>query len=73
LLIAIGTALLNLALPSLEHPIPDILYRSFLITLVFGSLIVFTRSSKEVDTVFFLGISKLKQLGRKALKKGRSL
>jgi O-antigen/teichoic acid export membrane protein len=60
LLIAIGTALLNLALPSLEHPVPDIIYRSFILTLVFGGVIVLTRSSKEVNSVFFTVVNKLK-------------
>ena len=60
MVIAISTGLLNLALPSLEHPISDITYRSFLITLVFGGLIVLTRSSKEVNSVFFSVINKLK-------------
>jgi O-antigen/teichoic acid export membrane protein len=61
LVIGVSTAFLNLVLPSLEHPVLDILYRSFLITLVFGGLIVITQSSKEVNSIFFSSINKLKR------------
>lgn len=51
LLIAGLTSALAYYLPVLEHPIIDLLYRSTLITVVFSSLILFTRSSEEINTI----------------------
>lgn len=60
LLIAVVTALINMALPPLEQMLFDIVYRSTLITVVFGSLVVTSRSSKEVNTILTTLISKVK-------------
>jgi membrane protein CcdC involved in cytochrome C biogenesis len=51
LLIAGLTTALAYYLPVLEHPIVDLLYRSTLITLVFSSLILLTRSSEEINSI----------------------
>jgi O-antigen/teichoic acid export membrane protein len=51
LLIAGLTTGLAYYLPIIEHPIVDLLYRSTLITLVFSSLILLTRSSDEINTI----------------------
>lgn len=60
LLIAVVTALMNMALPPLEQTLFDIVYRSTLITVVFGSLVVTSRSSKEVNTILTTLVSKVK-------------
>jgi O-antigen/teichoic acid export membrane protein len=61
LAIAAGTALLNQVLPSLELPLFDILYRSFIITLFFSTLILASKSSEEVNSVFITVLNKLKK------------
>ncbi|HEX7014866.1 MAG TPA: polysaccharide biosynthesis C-terminal domain-containing protein [Cyclobacteriaceae bacterium] len=50
-LIATGVALLNTWLPSAPNVITDMIYRSAAITLVYGGLILATRSSAEVEKV----------------------
>jgi O-antigen/teichoic acid export membrane protein len=64
--IAAGTALLNQLLPSLEHPLFDILYRSFIITFFFSTLILATKSSEEVNAVFVTVLNKLKKWSGRA-------
>ena len=51
LLIAGLTTALAYYLPTLDHPIIDLLYRSALITLVFSSLILLTKSSDEIHSI----------------------
>lgn len=61
LAIALVTALLNRALPTLEQTFFDIAYRSSLITLVFGALIIASKSSMEVNTLFIEVANRLKR------------
>ena len=49
LLITAVTYLLSLLLPALPNFIPDIIVRSALMTIVYGTLIILLRVSKEVD------------------------
>jgi membrane protein CcdC involved in cytochrome C biogenesis len=51
LLISGVTTAVAYYLPILDQPIVDLLYRSALITLVFSSLILLTRSSEEINTI----------------------
>ncbi|MBX2965968.1 MAG: polysaccharide biosynthesis C-terminal domain-containing protein [Cyclobacteriaceae bacterium] len=50
-LISLLTIALAYYLPVLKHPILDLLYRSTLITLVFSSLILLTKSSDEINSI----------------------
>jgi O-antigen/teichoic acid export membrane protein len=50
-LIAAGVALLNTWLPPAPHVVADMIYRSALITVVYGGFILVTRSSAEVEKV----------------------
>lgn len=56
-LITAAVALLNMWLPHADHTIVDMIYRSAIITIVYGGLILITRSSAEVEKVV-LGIWK---------------
>ncbi len=49
--ISVVTVGLNLLLPKLEWVLADLAYRSGLLTLVFGSLVLFTRSSPEISAL----------------------
>jgi O-antigen/teichoic acid export membrane protein len=52
---------LNFILPVLENVFLDILLRSSVITLVFGSLILFSNSSEEVTKVWGVGVNFLRR------------
>jgi O-antigen/teichoic acid export membrane protein len=51
---------LNLVLPKADHVIVDMLYRSVVITIVFGGLILSTRASEEVNRLFFQVLRRLR-------------
>jgi O-antigen/teichoic acid export membrane protein len=58
--LAIGLATVILAhfLPVLNHPILDMAYRSFLITLLFAALILLTKSSAEINQLVKTALTK---------------
>jgi hypothetical protein len=47
---------MNTLLPALRNVFADMAYRSCLITLIYGSLIVLSSSSSEVNTLFRQGL-----------------
>lgn len=51
---------INFLLPKLNHIIIDIIYRSSVITLVFSSLILATKCSKEVNELFNSVLNRIK-------------
>lgn len=59
--IAAVTAVVNSLLPSMDVPIVDILYRSTIITAIFGLLILVTKSSEDINRLFGAGIDILKR------------
>jgi O-antigen/teichoic acid export membrane protein len=59
-LITAATILINLALPELTNIIADITYRSAVITLLYGFLVLATRSSAEVSKLFLATLDKLR-------------
>jgi O-antigen/teichoic acid export membrane protein len=53
LLIGAVVALINVFLPLFENVIVDILFRSSIITVVFGTLILLSKSSEDANRLFF--------------------
>lgn len=64
LLITVITYLLSLLLPELPNFIPDILVRSILMTIVFGTLIMVLKVSKDVDNIKIKVIAMLRSFFR---------
>lgn len=60
LLITVMTYLLSLLLPDLSNFIPDILVRSTLMTILFGSLIIVLKVSKDVNDIKIKVIARLR-------------
>jgi O-antigen/teichoic acid export membrane protein len=60
LVITVITYLLSLLLPELSNFIIDILIRSTLMTIIFGSLIILLKVSKDVDDIKIKVISRLR-------------
>ena len=59
------TAFINYLLPPLTHPILDIIFRSVILTFVFGGLILLTRVSDEARRVVQGALEKVGLKGRK--------
>jgi O-antigen/teichoic acid export membrane protein len=49
--------LVNYALPKIGHPIVDLVIRSAIITIVFGTLVIGSRSSSEINEIVVRSIS----------------
>jgi len=64
LFIAMVTAGLNLILPSLDNVFADMFYRSFLITAVYGALILWTRSSEDINNLVARVLQRVSGKGR---------
>lgn len=62
LVISILVIVLNNWLPSLENSYLDILYRSAIISVLYGVLIISSRSSAEINTLFEKGLSMIKSI-----------
>jgi O-antigen/teichoic acid export membrane protein len=54
--ISVGTAGVNLVLPSLENVFVDMIFRSAIITLVYSTLILASKSSEEINRTFGTGV-----------------
>lgn len=57
--ISILTYLITILLPTLSHPLLDIVYRSAMSILIFGVLVLFTRVSADVNVLFKSIIARL--------------
>ncbi len=60
--ISILVMAINALLPQLENVLLDIAYRSILISIIYGTLIVFSHSSAEINNLFNKGLSMIKSL-----------
>jgi len=61
LAIVLITLLLNSLIPKSDNTILDIIFRSFLITLAFGGMILLTKSSPEANDLFKKGVNLISQ------------
>ncbi len=62
LVISIFVIMVNKWLPSLENSYFDIIYRSILISVLYGFLIIISRSSAEINNLFAKGLSMIKSI-----------